>query len=102
MIREARQADSSLASRHARLFLALILISVCVSFSLIWIQEPILQRAIIVAGVCLSEAKSSNTIQSVACALFRIQSETFHSRTQDKASNRKQFAQQVLGIFVAL
>jgi len=54
MIREARQADSSLASRHARLFLALILISVCVSFSIIWIQEPILQRAIIVAGVCLT------------------------------------------------
>jgi hypothetical protein len=51
---EARHADSSVASRYVRLFLALVLTSVCVSISLIWIQEPILQRALIVAAVCLT------------------------------------------------
>ena len=54
MSREARKGDSGRASRHVRPYLALILISACVFFSLIWIQDPVLQRAMIVAGVCLT------------------------------------------------
>lgn len=54
MSREARKDDSSLASRHVRPFLALILISVCASYSLIWIHDPVIRRAMIVAGVCLT------------------------------------------------
>jgi sodium-dependent dicarboxylate transporter 2/3/5 len=54
MSREVIRDDSSLASRHTRALLALTLISISVSLSLILIQEPILRRAIIVAGVCLA------------------------------------------------
>jgi solute carrier family 13 (sodium-dependent dicarboxylate transporter), member 2/3/5 len=53
MSREGRNDDSTV-SRYLRPLLALILISVFVASSLIWIQEPILRRAIIVAAVCLT------------------------------------------------
>jgi sodium-dependent dicarboxylate transporter 2/3/5 len=54
MSREAAKPGLSLVKRHARLLLAFILICVCVLSSLIWIREPVFQRATIVACVCLT------------------------------------------------
>jgi solute carrier family 13 (sodium-dependent dicarboxylate transporter), member 2/3/5 len=54
MSRKILKADSGLATRYARYFLALILISVFIVSSLIWIKEPILRRGILVAAVCLT------------------------------------------------
>lgn len=47
-------ADSNWAGSYARPLLAVIFIVACLSSALIWIQEPILRRAMIVAGVCLT------------------------------------------------
>ncbi len=54
MSRDSQMGESSVAGRYARPLLAVILIFTCVSFSLIWIKEPIFRRAMIVAGVCLT------------------------------------------------
>ncbi len=54
MSRDSQRGESSLAGRFARPLLALILIFTCVSFSMIWVEEPIFRRAMIVAGVCLT------------------------------------------------
>ena len=51
---EATKAGLSLFKRHARRLLALILIFLCVLLSLVWIQEPVLRRATIVACICLT------------------------------------------------
>jgi hypothetical protein len=40
--------------RYASTLLAFILIFACISFSIIWLEEPIFQRALIVAVVCLA------------------------------------------------
>lgn len=50
----ATEDDSDFAGSHARPVLAFIFIIACLSSAIIWIQEPILRRAIIVAGVCLT------------------------------------------------
>jgi sodium-dependent dicarboxylate transporter 2/3/5 len=50
----AAKAGLSLFKRHARRLLAFILIFFCVLASLIWIREPVLRRATIVACVCLT------------------------------------------------
>jgi len=42
------------SQRHTRVLVALILLSAWISLSLIWIQEPIIRGAMIVAGVCLT------------------------------------------------
>jgi len=54
MSRELQIAKLSPAVRYARALLALVLISASVSISLIWIEDPILQRAVIIAAVCLT------------------------------------------------
>ena len=54
MSRELQIAKLSPAGRYARTVLALILILACVSVSLIWIEDQIFQRALIVAAVCLT------------------------------------------------
>ena len=51
---EPAKAGLSLFKRHARRLLAFILIFFCVLSSLIWIQEPVLRQATIVACVCLT------------------------------------------------
>ena len=51
---EATKAGLSLFKRHARRLLALILIFLCVLLFLVWIQEPVLRRATIVACICLT------------------------------------------------
>lgn len=54
MSRDSQIGESSLARRYARPVFAFILIFACVSSSLIWIEEPIFRRAMIVVGVCLT------------------------------------------------
>jgi sodium-dependent dicarboxylate transporter 2/3/5 len=54
MSTKAAEAGLSLFKRHARRLLAFILIFFCVLASLIWIREPVLRRATIVASVCLT------------------------------------------------
>ena len=54
MSRESQIDKLSLAGRYARASVALILILACVSVSIIWIEEPIFQGALIVAAVCLT------------------------------------------------
>jgi len=54
VIKKPLTPDSILTSRHARPLLALLIISACVAFSLIWIQDPVLRRATIITGVCLT------------------------------------------------
>jgi sodium-dependent dicarboxylate transporter 2/3/5 len=54
MSRDSQEDESNLARRYARPLLATILSFVCVSASVIWIQEPIFKRALIVAGICLT------------------------------------------------
>lgn len=54
MSRKTQESDFSFGRRYARYFIALIVISVVIAASLLWIHEPILRRAIIVAAVCLT------------------------------------------------
>ncbi len=51
---DSQTGKSSLAGRYARPLLAVVLISAWVSISIIWIEEPIFRRAMIVASVCLT------------------------------------------------
>ena len=50
---ELRTSAFRLIRRYPRPFLALLLTSVCVSASLTLIHEPVLKRAVLIAGVCL-------------------------------------------------
>lgn len=54
MSRDSQKDESSLARRYARPLLASILSFACVSASVIWIEQPIFKRALIVAGICLT------------------------------------------------
>jgi len=65
MSRDSQIGKSSLAGRYARPLLAVLLISTWVSLSIIWIEEPIFRRAMIVAGVC------SHALAHPSCATFR-------------------------------
>ena len=49
MSRDSQMGESSLAGRYARPLLAVILIFTCVSFSIIWIEEPIFRSATLAA-----------------------------------------------------
>lgn len=48
------KGDFKSARSYARASLAIVLIVACLSSALIWIKEPVLRGAIIVAGVCLT------------------------------------------------
>ena len=48
------RGDSKSARSYARPSLAVVIIVACLSSALIWIKDPLLRRAIIVAGVCLT------------------------------------------------
>ena len=48
------RGDSKSARSYARPSLAVVIMVACLSSALIWIKEPLLRRAIIVAGVCLT------------------------------------------------
>lgn len=54
MSRELQIAKLSTAGRNARTLLALILILASVFVSIIWIEDPVFQRALIVGAVCLT------------------------------------------------